>query len=388
MSSSRNSLDSPKNQSLNICPCCNTNPCTSKRTKISEKSSITAQTNRNRSCCGSSVEDPLGKIRLLKQTILEHKSSPLQILSTTDQMEIPKKSSLQASSLQPPSISTSLSTNNSEPIEDEIVVNVEDDSYDSIENSASCCCSCAECQCQVSNTVIDQHNMCPCDEQCNCSVTNNLLNQLPDELLQNLQNLSFSKVKISKKGDGNYKLLFNAKLNGQHIPVIKSGAKYSCDYPKCKKVYACKTALRRHKLTLHEKKRNFACELCSLTFGLQHHLKRHIEQVHSDDRPYVCEFDTCNKAFKTRYNLKVHMRTHTGERPFKCVECSKTFVQKSVLTIHQKTHTKVFPTTKQSQTEKVHLIENPPVDPAQISCENDIFIPPDAKNQTLNSARQ
>jgi len=32
----------------------------------------------------------------------------------------------------------------------------------------------------------------------------------------------------------------------------------------------------------------------------------------------MCGFQTCNKEFNKKCNLIDHLRTHTGEKPFKC----------------------------------------------------------------------
>ncbi|KAM4604910.1 uncharacterized protein ACJ7VT_017220 [Polymixia lowei] len=110
-----------------------------------------------------------------------------------------------------------------------------------------------------------------------------------------------------------------------------SGAPCFCKV--CGMTFRYRGSLMNH-VEIHAEDAHCLCGMCGKLFPTKECLLEHL-QTHV--KIHVCEF--CGKVFRWQVDLSVHVRCHTGEKPFNCKVCGKGFSRKSHMEIHKRTHT-------------------------------------------------
>ncbi|GBM22839.1 B lymphocyte-induced maturation protein 1 [Araneus ventricosus] len=88
-------------------------------------------------------------------------------------------------------------------------------------------------------------------------------------------------------------------------------------------------SIKQGRLTLR------TCSYCDYSSPIATNMKRHI-MSHTGERPFCCSI--CGQNFVRRDSLVAHMRVHSDERPHKCQICEKLFKTKGTLKSHMIVH--------------------------------------------------
>ena len=90
-----------------------------------------------------------------------------------------------------------------------------------------------------------------------------------------------------------------------------------CSYPDCEKSFKLKQHLKHHEMS-HSTTKRHGCPMqgCFKSFSRASRLDLHVSSYHSGENPFECTYPDCGKIFAEKGNLLVHLRTHTGEKPY------------------------------------------------------------------------
>ncbi|KAL1786505.1 GDNF-inducible zinc finger protein 1 [Sigmodon hispidus] len=122
----------------------------------------------------------------------------------------------------------------------------------------------------------------------------------------------------------------------KHHHGVATEVVYRCDT--CGQTFANRCNLKSHQRHVHSSERHFPCEMCAKKFKRKKDVKRHVLQVHEGGgERHQCS--QCGKGLSSKTSLRLHERTHTGDRPYGCTRCEAKFSQPSALKTHMRIHT-------------------------------------------------
>ena len=117
-----------------------------------------------------------------------------------------------------------------------------------------------------------------------------------------------------------------------HEKESQSTTEHVCQ--KCGREYARAKQLKNH-MRIHSKKyleAKSTCNICEKDFRCNASLKIHVNAIHNRQRDYAC--DICGKCFTRSRTLTTHRKIHDYIKQFECIYCCSAYRDKRNLVNH------------------------------------------------------